>query len=190
MSLTCIYQTAAEEQIYARSPIRKQEVSNITHTRNVPTFFLQIVFSSAVHHPLERCLTFPNIFTRPLGSPGLDFLFILTTSKSARHRELLSTLSQSPERAKDRPASQEKKQNKTMFAWTLGCVLNVRAVNARRKVEAHVDAEGHQVVGVEEVVGDGLSQVEGQLDEPERCPGVCGGEDDPTRVAKNGRVCR
>lgn len=55
--------------------------------------------------------------------------------------------------------------------------------------ETHVDAEGRQVVGVEEVVRDGLSQVEGQLYESERCPGICRGEDDPTWIAKNRRVC-
>lgn len=46
----------------------------------------------------------------------------------------------------------------------------------------HIDAEGHEVVGVEEVVGDWLSQVEGQLDEPEGGAGIRGGEDDPAWV--------
>lgn len=46
----------------------------------------------------------------------------------------------------------------------------------------HIDAEGHEVVGVEEVVRDRLSQVEGQLDELEGRAGVRGGEDDPARV--------
>lgn len=46
----------------------------------------------------------------------------------------------------------------------------------------HVDAECSQVVRVVEVVRDWLSQVEGQLDEPEGGGGVCGGEDNPTPV--------
>lgn len=46
----------------------------------------------------------------------------------------------------------------------------------------HIDAEGHEVVGVEEVVGDWLSQVEGQLDEPEGGAGIRGREDDPAWV--------
>lgn len=53
----------------------------------------------------------------------------------------------------------------------------------------HVDAEADQVSGVEEVVRDGLSQVEGQLDEPEGGAGVGGGEDDPASVVHHRDVC-
>lgn len=40
------------------------------------------------------------------------------------------------------------------------------------------------------MVGDGLGQVEGQLDEPEGRASICGGEDAPTSVVQHGDVCR
>ncbi len=49
----------------------------------------------------------------------------------------------------------------------------------------HIDAEGHEVVRVEEVVCDWLSQVEGQLDELKSGAGVRGGEDDPASVVQH-----
>lgn len=54
----------------------------------------------------------------------------------------------------------------------------------------HIDAEGHEVVRVEEVVRDRLSQVEGQLDELEGGAGIRGGEDDPASVVHHRYVCR
>ncbi len=54
---------------------------------------------------------------------------------------------------------------------------------------AHIDAESHQVIRVEEVVCDWLSQVERKLDELEGRAGVCGGEDDPTSVVHHWYVC-
>lgn len=54
----------------------------------------------------------------------------------------------------------------------------------------HINAEGHEVVRVEEVVRDWLSQVEGQLDELEGRAGIRGGEDDPAPVVHHRYVCR
>ena len=72
------------------------------------------------------------------------------------------------------------------------CCLNGKKKKKKQKSsefeQPHVDAEGHQVVGAEEVVGDWPSQVEGQLDELEGGACVPGGEDDPAGVVDDGRV--
>lgn len=52
----------------------------------------------------------------------------------------------------------------------------------------HVDAEGHQVVVVDRVVCDWLSQMEGQLGELEGCSCVRGGEDDSSWVVHHRHV--
>lgn len=52
----------------------------------------------------------------------------------------------------------------------------------------HLDAQRHQQVGVEEVVGDGLRQVEGKLDEAKGGTGVCRGENDAARMVHHGCV--
>ena len=54
----------------------------------------------------------------------------------------------------------------------------------------YVHADHHQVVRVEEVEGDWLSQVERQPDGAEGDAGVGGGEDDPPGGAHLGRVRR
>lgn len=54
----------------------------------------------------------------------------------------------------------------------------------------HVDAQGHEVVWIEEVVRDWLGQVEGQLDELEGRAGIGGGEDDSASVVHHGYICR
>ena len=59
-----------------------------------------------------------------------------------------------------------------------------------RERDTHVDADDHKVVGVEEVEGDWLGQVEGQLDVVEGDAGVGGGEDDPAGVVHHRRVRR
>lgn len=61
---------------------------------------------------------------------------------------------------------------------------------AQAQCETHVNAEGDQVFGVLEVVGDGLRQVERQLDELKGGAGICGGEDYPTLVFQHWDVCR
>lgn len=48
----------------------------------------------------------------------------------------------------------------------------------------HINAEGHKVIRVKEVVRDWLSQVEWQLDELEGRTGIRGGEDDPASVVQ------
>lgn len=58
------------------------------------------------------------------------------------------------------------------------------------ELRTHVNAEGNQIVGVLEVVGDGLRQVERKLDELKGGASICGGEDDPTSVVQHGDVCR
>lgn len=53
----------------------------------------------------------------------------------------------------------------------------------------NINAEGHEVVRIEEVVRDSLSQVEGKLDELEGRSGVRGGEDDPSWVIHHRYIC-
>lgn len=62
----------------------------------------------------------------------------------------------------------------------------------RKKVVScgtHINAQGHKVVRVEEVICDWLCQVEGQLNELESCTGICGGEDNPTWIFQHRYVC-
>lgn len=64
-----------------------------------------------------------------------------------------------------------------------------RAERKASSRETHIDAEGNEVVRVEEVVRDWLSQVEGQLDELEGRARIRGGEDDPASVVHHRDVC-
>lgn len=100
---------------------------------------------------------------------------------NALHHGRLSTGHQSPETATDHPARKHQKRLPSLQGVCSVCVS---------AQETHVDAEGDQVVGVLEVVGDGLRQVEGQLDELKGRARICGGEDDPTSVVQHRDVCR
>lgn len=51
--------------------------------------------------------------------------------------------------------------------------------------QTHINAEGHKIVRVGEVVHDWLRQVKGQLDELEGCTSIRGGEDNPTWIVKH-----
>lgn len=62
-------------------------------------------------------------------------------------------------------------------------------VGRRRRRMTHIDAESHEVIGVEEVVRDWLSQVEGQLDELKGRASIRGGEDDAASVVQHGYIC-